>query len=103
MKNSKLVLIGFLNSIGVGVYVLAISLIIRNGERIFGQMNNFLGPAVFLLLFVLSASITGALVLGRPVWLYFENRKAEAIKLFSYTIVWLFVLTLVTFLVQIIK
>lgn len=101
MKNSKL--ISYLNAAGVAVYVIGILFISRGGEKIFGKMDNFWGPVAFLLLFVLSAAITGALTLGRSVWLYFENRKTEAIKMFFYTIGWLFLITFIVLTVQIFK
>lgn len=101
MKNSKLIFISLLNALGTAVYIVAVSFIIRNGEKIFGKMENFLGPVAFLLLFVLSAAVTGALILGRPVILYFEDKKNEAIKLFLYTIVWLFIITLAVLAMQI--
>jgi len=101
MKNSKLVIIGLLNAFGVAAYIVGVSLIIRNGEKIFGKMDNFLGPIAFLLLFVLSAAITGALTLGRPIMLYIRGSKTEAIKLFFYTVGWLFIITLIVFIAQI--
>lgn len=98
MRNSKLILLSFLNSLGVTAYISVVTLAMRNGEKIFGKVeNNFLGPIAFLLLFVLSAAITGFLVIGRPVLLYLESRKPEAVKLFLYTIGWLFVLTVAAF------
>jgi len=33
----------------------------------------------------------GALVLGRPILMYLDNQKKESIKLFGFTLVWLFV------------
>jgi len=103
MKNSKLILIGLLNAFGVAVYVAIVSFIMQNGQRIFGKMDNFLGPIAFLLLFVLSAAITGALILGRPVILYFEGSKKEAVKLFICTIGWLFLITLIVFMALILR
>lgn len=97
MKNSKLIFASFFNSLGVTAYISAIALIMRNAEKIFGQKDNFFSPVAFLLLFVLSAAITASLVLGRPVLLYLGNRKPEAIKLFLYTIGWLFILTIIAF------
>ncbi len=61
----------------------------QNGERIFGQMNKTTGPIAFLTLFVLSAAVTGGLVLGKPLLMYVNNQKSEAIKLFIYTLCWL--------------
>ncbi len=66
-----------------------------NGERLFGQtQDTILGPMAFLLLFVLSATIVGSLVLAKPAMLYFADQKSEAITLFSYTVGWLVVITI---------
>ncbi|HTW96676.1 MAG TPA: hypothetical protein VMD74_03425, partial [Candidatus Methylomirabilis sp.] len=69
------------------------------GGKIFGEMKDLLGPITFLLLFVLSAAITGSLALGRPILLFLENRKVEAIKMFLYTIGWLFIITALALLI----
>lgn len=103
MKNSKLTIISLLDALGVAVYVAIVSFIMQNGQRIFGKMDNFLGPIAFLLLFVLSAAITGALILGRPTILYLEGSKKEAVKLFLYTIGWLFLVTLIVFMALILR
>jgi len=97
MKNSKLAIIGLVNALGVAVYVFIVSFIIRNGEKIFGEMKDVFGPVAFLLIFVFSAAITGGLVFGRPVMLYLESRKAEAVKLFFYTLGWLLIVILLIF------
>jgi hypothetical protein len=49
----------------------------------------------------MSASITSGLVLGKPFILFFENRKSEAVRLFLYTIGWIFVATLSALAVQV--
>lgn len=102
MKDSKLVLNGFLQAAGVALYIVVVSWIMNNGQKIFGKMDNVIGPVAFLLLFVLSAAITGGLTLGRSGMLYLGNHKTEAIKLFVFTVGWLFVFTLIVFLVSII-
>lgn len=99
MKNSNLILNGFLQATGVTLYIVLVSLIMNNAQRIFGKMDTFFGPVAFLLLFVLSATITGSLTLGRSVILYLENHKAEAVKLFLYTVGWLFFITIAVFIV----
>lgn len=48
--------------------------------------NQFLAPIVFLSLFVFSAAITGFLIFGKPLQLYFDGKKGEAIKLIGYTL-----------------
>jgi len=53
-----------------------------------------LAPAVMLILLVISATITGMLVLGKPILLYLENKKIEAIKMLSYTVGWLAIIAM---------
>ncbi len=72
----------------------------NNGQKLFGPVNNFWGPVAFLLLFVLSATIVGLLVLGRPGYLYFNGFKKEGILLLLYTIVFLLVATVLVFAVS---
>lgn len=99
MKDIKFV--ALINALLTGVYATIVALIMKNGERIFGKMDNLFGPVAFLLLFVLSAAITGALILGKPILMYLENRKPEAIRLFFYTIGWLFIIVAVILGMQI--
>jgi hypothetical protein len=73
-----------------------------NGEKLFGKINNFTGPMMILLLFVVSAVITSALFLGRPAWLYFNGLKKEGIKLFFYTLAILIAITLIVFAIKVI-
>lgn len=100
MKDQKL--IALLNALGVAGYTVIIASIMQYGETIFGKMNNLLGPATFLLLFVLSAAIVGALILGRPVIMYLDGQKKDAIKMFVRTVLWLVIITLTALLTQII-
>jgi len=94
---SKLIFNGFLQAFGVATYIVLVSLLMSNAQRIFGKMDTFFGPVAFLMLFVLSAAITGSLTLGRSVILYLDNHKKEAVKLFLYTVGWLFLLTVAVF------
>lgn len=99
MKN-KLIIRGLAHAVLVLAYTAGVAWIMFNGQKILGQFNNFTKPLAVLLLFVLSAAIVGALVLGKPVMLYLGGSKAEALQLFSYTLGWIFVITLVVFLVH---
>jgi len=101
MKNSKLAFWALADSVGIIGYVSLIAYIIFNGERLFGQVDNFTGPLLFLTLFIVSAVITGGLFLGRPIYLYFEGLKKEAIKLFFYTLGFLILIALVILVIRI--
>lgn len=100
MKNSKILSWSIINSLAAFAYILWVAWLMFNAGSIFGQIKSFWGPAALLLLFVLSATIVGALVLGRPIYIYLNGQKAEAIKLLAYTIGCLFIITIITFLVM---
>lgn len=88
MNNKKLISLSILNSLGVLAYVSLVALFFNNAQRIFGgKADNFLAPVIMLTLFILSALITGSLVLGRPIMLYLDGQKKEGITLLFYTII----------------
>lgn len=82
----------------VGVYVWAVASIMEHAQQWFGPMPNILAAVALLMLFVVSATIVGALVLGRPGLLYFNGQKKEALQFFAWTVGWLIVLTTVVFI-----
>lgn len=53
------------------------------------------GVSMFLMLFVLSASVVVSLVAGKPLMLYLDGRKKEVVTLLGYMILFLFLLYLV--------
>lgn len=83
-----------LNSLGVLVYVIIVSLVMQNAEKIFGKMNTVIGAVGFLMLFVLSAGIVGALIIAKPIMLYLDNKKKEAVGLLVSTLICLAVITI---------
>lgn len=99
---NKLIQRSLLNVSGTIGYVAVVATIMQNGERIFGGMNEILGPIAFLMLFVLSAAITGGLIIGKPVLMYLNNEKKDAVKLFLYTLSSLALATLIMLLLNII-
>ena len=77
------------NAAGVFIYVFAVAWVGFNSQRIFGDSASFLQPLFVLLLFVISASITGLLVLGKPIHLYLGGLRKEAFTLLFATLAWL--------------
>jgi hypothetical protein len=84
-------------------YIFCIALFFNLGmEKMFKNVPEFFAPIIMLLLLVLSASIMGMLVFGRPVLLYLDNKKKEALSMLFYTIGCLaaiFLLTVVSVLI----
>ena len=84
----------FLHALGTAAYIALLVVIVWFGDRrMVVDIPEILGPMLFLMVFVLSAAITGSLVLGRPVMWYLNGKKNEAVMLFVYTLAWLALFT----------
>lgn len=91
----------FINASGVFIYMSLIAMFFRNTEKIFGNTPEFFAPIFMLLLFVISATITGYLVLGKPIFLYMDGFKKDSILLLSYTIGWMILLLFVLAMIMV--
>lgn len=100
-KNKPLNLQSFLHSLGVVFYIIIVAFLMINGNSWFGNMNHVLGPIAFLMLFTLSAAIVGLLVFGRPVYLFLNGQKKEALSFMFHTIAFLFVEAIIIFVILI--
>lgn len=89
MKNSEYFLKSFINALGVLIYTSAVAWLLFNNQTIFGQTSSFLMPLFVLLLLIISACLTGLLVLGKPVHLYLNGLKKAALVLLFSTLAWL--------------
>ena len=98
MKKSQYIFKSFINALGVLAYISGVALIMFNMEHAFDNEPSFLVPVLMLLLFVTSAAITGSLVLGKPVMLYLDNQKKEALVFLVYTLAWLVIFMVLTLL-----
>lgn len=98
----KLLLNTFRNTLGAALYIFAVSQVMRNGDVIFGSEENIFMPFAFLLLFCLSAAIVGGLVLGYPVYLFFDGKKKESVTAVIYSVGWLGVYTVLALLLLIV-
>jgi|GEM_PF-546056 len=95
MTNIKLALHGFLHAAGTIIYITLVSLLLFNGSMFFGNGNSVLNVITMLCLLVLSITVVGTLLLGRPILWYFNGAKTEAVKLFFYSLIWLLGFTVV--------
>lgn len=87
---------GFINATATALYVIAIASFMYYGSLIkLGRANIILVPITMLLLFVSSAALTGFLIFGKPVQLYVDGKKKEALSIFTYTLVSFFAITFV--------
>jgi hypothetical protein len=90
MKNTSR-FISFLQASGFTVYVVVLALYVHySGNWIpTGPGGQLIVIPVSLLLFVISALVSGSLILAYPIHLFFESRKKEASRVIFETILWL--------------
>lgn len=98
MENNKILFWAFIDAVGTFIYVALVAWLLFNGGTIFGQVHSFAAPLMLLMLFIVSAIITGSLVLARPAYLYFNGFKKEGINLVLATVLFLFIFTLLVFI-----
>ena len=84
-------------------YIFCIALGFKiTSKNTFSNVPEFFAPIIMLSLLVLSAAIMAILVFGKPVMLYLDNQKKDALKMLFYTVGCLaviFALTISTLLI----
>ncbi|MHB8903804.1 MAG: hypothetical protein ACYC40_01720 [Patescibacteria group bacterium] len=98
MTKSKLIKTSLINSIIALLYISGVALLMSNGEKLFGQNNSIFGGIAILILFVISAAVMGFVILGRPIMMYLDGLKKEALTLFYLTISWLVFIAVIIFI-----
>jgi hypothetical protein len=95
----KIIQQAFFLALGEVAYISLVALFMTGIEKLFSDKPDpaVVAPVAFLLLFVISAAVSGALILGKPVMLFLEGQKKEALQLFGCTVAWLVVFLMVAF------
>lgn len=87
----------FINSIGTVAYIALVASFMFFIQDALPKEDTIFVMISILLLFVCSAAITGFLVFGKPIMLYIDCKKKEAVRLLSYTIFIILLITLLFF------
>lgn len=97
--NKQLLKTSLRNVILAALYILLVSFVMTNGEKLFGGNDNGV-PAgfVILLLFTLSAAVVGGLVLGQSIYLFLDGKKKESVTAALYSVASLGAITLLALL-----
>ena len=77
------------------LYIVAVGCFMYYGSLVkIGRSNIILVPITLLLLFVMSAAITGFLIFGKPAQMYIDGKKKEALSLLMQTLTFFSINTL---------
>jgi len=102
MEDKKLIAIAAKNALLTGLYVAVVAIFMTYANKIVGDANSVLSGIAILLLMTLSAVVVGTLILGKPLMMYLDGKKSEAVKTLLHTILGLFILTVLAVVVLII-
>jgi hypothetical protein len=101
LKNQSVPFFAFLQATGLVVYIILLSFFFNFiAPNLPNTTAQFYAPIIMLLLFIISAVISGLLVLGRAGFLFWEKKYKESFTLVGWTVGWgvlylvLFVVTL---------
>lgn len=86
----------FFNALGTAAYTALVSWFLFNAQAFFGDKpDNFLAPMFMMILLVVSAAVTGYLVLSKPLRLFYASQVKEGITLFFWTLGWLLLFAII--------
>lgn len=99
MKNHSPRVIGFLQALGLCAYIALFSTTVFLVQRWVVahafQPHPVLVITSFLLAFVISALISGSLILAYPATLFFDGKKQEALRIIFLSAIWLIAIFLI--------
>lgn len=101
MNKTKIITYALANALWTVLYIILVGTLFNSAPAIFGRGDDTVFiPIIMLLLFVLSASITGGLILGRPILWYLDGKKKDALILLGYTLGIFFIVTILMVVVM---
>ncbi len=105
MNNLKVIKRSIINGLAVFAYIVFIVWFLNNISLWFGEDDRgILAPVLILSIFVISALITSGLVLGKPIVLYLDGKKREAIHMIFYTgLTLFFIISSIFIIISLIK
>lgn len=82
--------IGLLQATGFLLYTVLIGQIMIHGNQWFPQNQSIFGPMLFLSLFVVSGIICASLILGYPIYVFWEKKNFKlAARIVAFSTGWL--------------
>src|SRR5660398_122407 len=92
MKVKNIILRGLYQSLGLAAYCILVVVIMSNLPKLFtsnpGVTNNLLQGFMFLIIFLVSALITGSIALAYPALLAFRKNIKEAAFIVLSMVLW---------------
>jgi len=98
MNKLQLAKRSFIHAVGVCAYIslVAFAVTSRAGQNF---PDNILAPLLMLTVLVFSVGVMGMLIFAKPLMMYLDGQKKEALWLVIYTLLWLAVFITIILLI----
>jgi uncharacterized membrane protein YbhN (UPF0104 family) len=99
MTQKEILKWGILGAIAEIIYIVLIAAVLFNMGNVLPAPPAILGIALFLIIFVFSAAVSGLFVLGYPFYLFAQKKIKEAILTFLITLSTLLIISVFAIIV----
>lgn len=76
-------------SIGAAAWIAIVASFMQKANDWFGTQDSIISVTAILLLFSMSALVVGGLLIGKPIFLYIDGKKKEAVQMLLCNAGWL--------------
>jgi len=97
MEKSKIVVYSLVHALAVLAYIVGVAYLLEYGAGFFSGYSGILATIPMLLLLVFSVALMGVLIFARPVYLFINGFKSQAIEFLIYTLGWILVILILVF------
>ena len=89
----------FFYSLGAAIWITLVAIFMQNANNWFGKQDSIISVIAVLLLFSTSALVVGVLIVGKPIFLYIDGKKKDAVWMLFANTGWLLLFLLIAILV----
>jgi len=96
MKNFRHpAIIALIQALGLSAYIGLVASLMQGLDKVMPPLGSpALGISFVLMLFVLSALVSGSILLGYPLFLAKDGKVKQAMQIVGYSMLWIFVIML---------
>lgn len=89
----------FLYSFAATAWIALVAIFMQNANNWFGKQDTIVTSITVLLLFSTSALVVGGLLAGKPIFLYIDGQKKDAVKMVVANAGWMILFLLIAVVV----
>ena len=81
----------FRYALGAAAWISLVAIFTQNANDWFGREDTIVSVMAIMLLFSMSALVVGGLLVGKPIFLYIDGKKKEAVQTLAANAGWMLI------------